>query len=97
MNDETLYPKSKFRMCVTTLRKRDGEDETGFEVVDSKWMNYSGKRFREDFFESRENGENLTIEIVNQKPEKFKINQIYMLATRDVVWIWTEEGGEESA
>lgn len=90
--DDNMYPKANFRMCITTLRKISDENgKQGFEVVDSKWMKYSGKKFRTDYFESRENGENLTIEVVNQKPEKFKINQIYMLATRDVVWIWTEE------
>lgn len=88
MDDETRYPKSSFRMCVTTLKKK--EDGEGYEVQDSKWIKGRGKQFKEDFFESRANGEDLSIEIVNQKPEKFKVNQIYMLATRDVVWVWTE-------
>lgn len=90
MNDETMYPKSNFRMCITKLKKNEN-DEKRFEIIDSKWIKCSGKKFREDFFESRENGENLTIEIVNEKPKDFKINQLYMLATRDIVWVWVED------
>lgn len=97
MNDENLYPKSKFLMCITTLRKvevqmDDNDPETWqYQVVDSKWKRCNGKEFRESFFESREGGENITIQIVNSRPEKFAINQIYMLPTRDRVWVWVEE------
>jgi hypothetical protein len=51
----------------------------------------NGDQFRESLYESRNGGENIKIEIENQKPEKFKINQIYMLPTRDRVWVWFEE------
>ena len=97
MNDENLYPKSKFLMCITTLRKVEvqmGDDDSKtwqYQVVDSKWKKCNGKEFRESFFESQKGGENITIQIVNSRPEKFTINQIYMLSTRDRVWVWVEE------
>lgn len=97
-DDKELYPKSKFLMCITTLRRvevQDPNDEEKttwqYQVLGSKWIKSNGKEFRESIYESRGGGENIKIEIVNQKPEKFKINQIYMLPTRDRVWVWIEE------
>ena len=97
MNDNTIYPKSSFLMCITTLRKveiqkDDSESKTWqYQVVESKWKKCNGKDFKKSFFESRDNGENITIQIVNERPEKFVINQLYMLATRDRMWVWVEE------
>lgn len=88
-------PKSKFRMCITTMKKTTGEDgKEGYVVVGSKWVQGNGAKFRRDYFESKENGEALSVEVVNEKPEKFKINQLYMLRTRDVIWCWVEENEE---
>lgn len=91
-NDRELYPKSKFRMCITTMKKVDTDDgHSTYVPSNSKWVKYSGKKFREDFIESRDGGEKLSIEVVNAKPEKFRLNQIYMLRNREVVWVWTSE------
>lgn len=87
MEEKNLYPKSKFRFHLTKLRKVENEDgKEKFIVVSSEIISGNGKRFRESLY-----GTNVNIEIVNEKPEKFKLNQIYMLATRDVVWLWAEE------
>lgn len=87
MEEKNLYPKSKFRFHLTKLRKVENEDgKEKFIVVSSEIIRGNGKRFRESLY-----GTNVHIEIVNEKPEKFKLNQIYMLATRDVVWLWAEE------
>lgn len=87
MEEKNLYPKSKFRFHLTKLRKVENEDgKEKFIVVSSEIISGNGKRFRESLY-----GTNVDIEIVNEKPEKFKLNQIYMLATRDVVWLWAEE------
>lgn len=98
--DNEAMPKSKFRMCVTVMKKVDNSENGSqqFEVKESKWVKGNGAQFKRDFYESKENGENLSIEIVNEKPEKFKLNQIYMLRTRDVIWVWVEdkqESGDE--
>lgn len=96
-DDKEKYPKSKFMMCITTLRRVDvqGPDEKTdtfqYQVLGSHWEKGNGKQFRNSIYEDRANGINRTIQIVNEKPEKFIINQIYMLPTRDRVWIWVEE------
>lgn len=87
MEEKNLYPKSKFRFHLTKLRKvQDKDSKEKFIVVSSEIISGNGKKFRESLY-----GTNINIEIVNEKPEKFKLNQIYMLATRDVVWLWGEE------
>ena len=87
MEEKNLYPKSKFRFHLTKLRKVEVKDnKEKFIVVSSEIISGNGKRFRESLY-----GTNVNIEIVNEKPEMFKLNQIYMLATRDVVWLWAEE------
>ena len=89
MNNEELYPKSSFLMCVTTIRKTDIENK--YEVISTNWRKCSGKQFRDSFFEERANGANHSIQIVNEKPDKFIVNQLYMLPTRDRVWVFVEE------
>ena len=85
MGENSLYPKSKFRFHLTKLRKVEDEDgKERFVVVSSEII--SGKKFRESLY-----GTEAHIEVVTKKPERFKLNQIYMLATRDVVWLWGEE------
>lgn len=86
-DDKLLYPKSKFRFHLTKLRKV--EDEKGkerFAVVSSEIIQSNGKKFRESLY-----GTDTHIEVVTEKPDHFKLNQIYMLPTRDVVWLWAEE------
>ena len=91
-NEKELFPKSTFRMCITTMKKVGDEDgKQTYVASNSKWIKYSGKKFRQDYFEAKDGGENMSIEIVDRKPESFKINQIYMLRDRKVVWVWTEE------
>lgn len=90
-NDSGCYPKSSFLMCLTTLEKvEETEGKPQYKVISSNWKKCSGKDFKDSLFEERQNGIIHEIQIVNKKPEQFVINQIYMLATRDRVWIWTE-------
>lgn len=89
-DDRELYPKNKFLLCITKLEKTDNETMP-YKVISSEWNKVNGKEFRNSIYEDRKNGIKRTVEIVNQKPEKFVVNQIYMLATRDRAWIWTEE------
>ena len=85
--DRLLYPKSKFRFHLTKLRKVEDEDgKERLAVVSSEVISGNGKKFRESLY-----GTSAHIEVVTEKPERFKLNQIYMLATRDVVWLWAEE------
>lgn len=87
MGENSLYPKSKFRFHLTKLRKVEDEDgKERFVVVSSEIISGNGKKFRESLY-----GTETQIEVVTKKPERFKLNQIYMLATRDVVWLWGEE------
>lgn len=97
MGTNKNYPKSSFLMCLTTLKKvevqfENQEPETWqYKVISSNWKKCSGREFKKSLEEERQNGIKHSIQIVDKKPEKFVINQIYMLATRDRVWIWVEE------
>lgn len=84
------FPKAKFRMKIAALEKIETEDGPTYKVVNSKWVKGNRKEFMDSIFEDLDNGIERTIEVVNEEPKKFKINQIYMLATRDVVWIYME-------
>lgn len=92
---EQLGPTSNFLMKVTILRK-DKENEKGYKVVDSKLFKSSRREFLDSLQEDRENGINHEIEIVYKEPDKFKINQIYMLADRKKIWVYVEEDGDEN-
>lgn len=86
-NEREKYPKSKFRYVVNVVRtEEDEEGNKRFKIVDTKISSMSGKRYFEMC--RLANREPL---IVHQKPVEFQINEQYMLATRDVVWTWTEE------
>lgn len=86
-NEREMYPKANFRMKIVSLEKTE---DNNYKVVDSKWVKSSGRKFMESVKEDRANGMDRTIEIVNAEPEKFKVNQIYMLRNREVVWIYKE-------
>lgn len=91
-NDNGRYPKSSFLMCLTTLEKvGESEGKPNYRVISSNWKKCRGRDFKNSLLEERQNGINHEIQIVNKKPEQFVVNQIYMLATRDKIWIWVEE------
>lgn len=85
-NEREMYPKSKFRYIVYVVRIEGEGDEKKFKVVDTKVQSMNGKQY---FNMCR--SVNRTPVRVFEKPEKFQLNEQYMLATRDVVWTWTEE------
>lgn len=89
-NERDMYPKAKFRMKVTILEKT----EDSYKVVGSQWLKSSGKEFMESIKEDRANGIDRTIEIVNEEPKAFKVNQIYMLRNREVVWVYMDKSEE---
>lgn len=93
MRSNEIYPKSSFLMCLTLLKKVEGTapDTWNYKVISSNWKKCNGKEFRNSLEEERMNGINHSIQIVSEKPEKFIINQIYMLPTRDRVWVWVED------
>ena len=73
-DDKLLYPKSKFRFHLTKLRKvEDEEGNERFAVVSSEIIQGNGKQFRESLY-----GTDTHIEVVTEKPDRFKLNQIYM-------------------
>lgn len=86
-----IYPMSKFRMCITKVKEEEEDGENKFKIVSQEWVQGNGKEFRESLFEDANNGIHREIKIVSEKPKEFAFNQIYMLATRDVVWVWTKE------
>lgn len=83
------FPKGKFRMKITVL---DKEEDGKLKVVDSKWIKSSGREFMNSIVEDRKNGLTRDIEIVDEAPTSFKVNQIYMLRNREVVWVYMDKG-----
>ena len=92
MRNNNNFPKSKFLMCLTTLKKTDEKNgKPVYQVISSEWKKCNGREFRQSYYEEIDNGIHHEIKIVNEKPTSFVVNQIYMLSTRDKVWIWVEE------
>lgn len=88
---DRIYPMSKFRMCITKVKEEEDGGEKTLKVVSQEWVQGNGKEFRESLFEDANRGIHREIKIVTEKPKEFAFNQIYMLATRDVVWIWVKD------
>lgn len=92
---DRIMPKSKFRMCITTMREIPEETgEKHFQLVKSEWVDARRKEFQDDLMKEFQAGHERNIEIVFEKPDKFVFNQLYMLATRDVMWVWVLEPTE---
>lgn len=84
--------KSKIRLSITMLEKI--EDENGnvsLKVTGSKIINMSGKEFKTNLEEDRLAGVKHKVEIVHEKPNKFQINGIYILADGKKAWVYTEK------
>lgn len=93
---EEIFPKSHYKMKITYLsRQKNEKGEDTFKLLNSVWIKGKGKEFRDSIFEDRAKGINRTIEIVNEPPLKFKLNQIYMLPTRDTLWIYVERNDND--
>lgn len=81
-----LYPKAKFTYIVYVVRACGEGEEKVYKVIDTKVIKASGKHYQIEC-----ECYNRTPVVVNEKPTAFKINEQYMLATRDKVWTWMEE------
>lgn len=93
---DRIMPAHKCRMCVTTMREvPDEKGSRHFQKVKDEWVNINGHEFRKNFMNDERNGIERKIELVHEKPEKFAFNVIYLLATRDVMWVWTLEPTED--
>lgn len=92
---DRIFPMSKFRLCLTKVKE---QEDGRFKEVDRQWIDGNGKQFRDSFLEDNGKGVKRSIKLVNEKPIEFIFNQIYMLPTRDVMWIWIkdEDGGSEN-
>lgn len=87
---DRIMPAHKCRMCVTTMREvPDGTGDNHFETVSCEWHDINGHQFRLDLTEDYKKGIKREIEIVYEKPKTFVFNRIYLLATRDTMWVWT--------
>lgn len=92
---EEIFPKSNFKMKITYMKKIKENDKEAYKVIETKWIKGNGKQLRDSIFEDRKNKINRTIEIVNEKPTSFKFNQLYMLPTRDIMWIYVERSDDD--
>ena len=95
MGEDRLV-KSNFLMKITKLEiiNKDMNDESEdsaadkYKVVDEKWVKMRGKQFIDDIREDRSNGINHSIQVVNKAPDKFKINEIYVLSDGKRAWTY---------
>lgn len=83
--------RGKIIVKMSLLEKSNIEDETKLKVVNEKIIHMSGKEFRSSIEDDITNGIKHTVKIVNEKPEKFQINGIYILANGKRAWIYTEK------
>ena len=91
-----IMPKSHFKLIITTVNEvsHEGGDKH-FQIVDEEIIDYSGNQFKKDFLNEIQAGKDRTIEIVNEKPVQWRFNQLYMLPTRDRMWVWVLADCEE--
>lgn len=85
------FPKANFKMFVTALEEVIDEEDSekkSYKVKDTEIFSYSGRKFFDEILEDEENGIKHEIEIVDEKPENFVVNKLYMLRTRDKIWTW---------
>ena len=79
-------------MNVTMLEKVEVEDgSTSLKVIDNQIFKMSGKEFRTTLEQDRLDGVKHKVEIVYEKPEKFQINGIYILADGKKAWAFAEK------
>lgn len=84
--------KSNARMKITILEKITTQDgNSSLKVIDSKWVKTSGKEIRDSLAEDREAGIEHPIEIVDEAPNKFQFNTLYILRNGKVLWAYVEK------
>lgn len=84
--------KSKVLMNVTLLEKVEDENgATSLKVINSQSFTMSGKEFKTSLEQDRLDGIKHKVEIVYEKPEKFQINGIYILADGKKAWTFAEK------
>ena len=84
--------KSKVLMNLTLLEKiEDEEGGTTLKVVDNQTFKMSGKELRTSLEEDRFAGVKHTVEIVYEKPSKFQLNGIYILADGKKIWAYAQK------
>lgn len=88
--------KSKILMNVIELEKVEDEDGvSSLKIVDTHMFKMSGKEFRVNLEEDRLAGIKHTVQIVYDKPEKFQINGIYILADGRKAWAYVKRETEK--
>lgn len=93
---DRIMPLHKCKMCVIKMREiPDGKGDQHFQKISETWVDVNGKQFRKDLLEDAKKGITRDIEIVYEKPTQFVFNKIYLLATRDRMWVYTLEPTED--
>ena len=91
MGEQRLV-KSNFICTVTTVEPITNEDgTTSYKVKESKNEKWRGKEFYDSMYADYDKGIEHKIVVVNQKPEQFQLNAIYILADGTRMWIWVDE------
>lgn len=89
---EKRLVKSNFICTITTVESIINEDgTTSYKVKESKNEKWRGKEFYDSMYADYNKGIEHKITIVNQKPEQFQLNAIYILTDGTRMWIWVDE------
>ena len=89
--------KNQILVKLTLLKKEiDEEGKTKLKVTKSDFFKMSGKEFRNYLEIDRRAKVNLTVQVVNKKPEQFQLDGIYILANGKRAWLYTEDDREET-
>ena len=88
--------KASIRFHITTVQKVVGVDGSlSLKNINTNIVKMSGKEFPVSLEQDRLSGAKHTVEIVNQKPDTFKINAIYILADGKQAWVYVEDKEDE--
>ena len=92
MNKDRVL-KSKFLFSIYTFAKNEnGELELEAEITE----NTSAANFYRDMNEAVAGGENIEMEVVNAKPERFQFNKLYARRDGKRAWVFLLDEMNES-
>lgn len=86
---------SKVQLRITYLKKDELDGKIRYVPTNTHFFSVKGKNLKESFECDRKDGIDHEVEIVFERPETFKVNQVFIRADGKVVWSYIEEPNKE--
>lgn len=84
--------KSKINLRVFLMEKQElDKGKLTYKKIDTNSIFMSGKEFRRELTKDFLNGIDHDIQIVNEEPKTFKMNQLFIRADGAVAWAYIEK------